>query len=125
MSVKAAPQTECEAMIERLLALEDIGARQHLIEQQPSLDWNQVVSTLSDRVREEVRVDTARAQLLADIAINVAEKIGSNVALAKSLRAKGNALYSLDQHSAAIEMQERAARLFEAAGEEQELARTL
>jgi CHAT domain-containing protein len=125
MSVKAAPQTECEAMIERLLALEDIGARQHLIEQQPSLDWNQVVSTLSDRVREEVRVDTARAQLLADIAINVAEKIGSNVALAKSLRAKGNALYSLDQHSAAIEMQERAASLFETAGEEQELARTL
>ena len=120
MSVKAAPQTECDAMIERLLALEDIGARQHLIEQQPSLDWNQVVSTLSDRVREEVRVDTARAQLLADIAITVAEKIGSNVALAKSLRAKGNALYSLDQHSAAIEMQERAAALFETVGEEQE-----
>src|SRR5207248_1650886 len=53
------------------------------------------------------------------------ETAGSTMALAKSLRAKANALYSLDQHSSAIEMHERAAALFEVAGEQLELARSL
>ena len=44
-----------------------------------------------------------RAQQLADAAIDVAEAIGNRLALAKSLRAKANALYALDQHAAAIE----------------------
>src|SRR5712692_7615019 len=112
-------------MIERLLALADDASRRELIAQHPSLDWNQLVSTLTDRVRQEVHVSAANAQRLADIAITVAETSGSRVALAKSLRAKANALYTLDQHSDAIEMHERAAALFEAAGEQLELARTL
>ena len=112
-------------MIERLLALDDDASRRQLIAQQPSLDWDHLVSTLTDRVRQEVHVSAANAQCLADIAITVAETSGGRTALAKSLRAKANALYSLDQHSDAIEMHERAAALFEAAGEQLELARTL
>ena len=125
MSVKAVQRTECDAMIERLLALDDDAGRKQLIAQHPSLDWDQLVATLTDRVRQEVHVSPANAQCLADIAITVAETVGSRIALAKSLRAKANALYSLDQHSGAIEMHERAATLFEAAGEQMELARTL
>src|SRR5713226_6028403 len=112
-------------MIERLLALDDAASRQQLIAQQPSLDWDQLVSTLTERVRQEVRVSAANARHLADVAIAVAETAGSPTALAKSLRAKANALYSLDDHANAIEMHERAAKLFEAAGEPLELARTL
>ena len=67
----------------------------------------------------------SRAQQLADLAIAVAETIGNQLALAKSLRAKANALYALDQHAAAIEMHKQAAALFEAEGDEAELARTL
>jgi len=123
--VKAVQRTECDAMIERLLALDDDAGRRELIAQNPSLDWDQLVSTLTDRVRQEVRVSAANAERLADLAIAVAETAGSTMALAKSLRAKANALYSLDQHSSAIEMHERAAALFEVAGEQLELARSL
>ena len=112
-------------MIDRLLALQDDAGRRQLIAQQRSLDWGQLVSTLTERVRQEVRVNTAQAQRLADIAITVAETVGSPTTLAKSLRAKANALYALDQHSDALEMHERAAALFAAAGEQLELARTL
>src|SRR5438552_19141293 len=107
-------------MIQRLLALDDDATRRELISQQPSLDWDQIVSTLTDRVRQEVHVSAANAQRMAVIAISVAEVSGSRVALAKSLRAKANALYTQDQHSNAIEMHERAAELFEAAGEQLE-----
>src|SRR5713226_4760044 len=112
-------------MIGRLLALENDAGRRELVVQHPSLDWDQLVSTLTDRVRQEVHVSAANAQRMADIAITVAEIVESRIALAKSLRAKANALYTLDQHSNAVEMHERAAALFEAAGEHLELARTL
>jgi CHAT domain-containing protein/tetratricopeptide (TPR) repeat protein len=125
VSTKAVQQTECDAAIQRLLAPDDDATRSELISQQPSLDWDQVVSTLTDRVRQEVHVSAANAQRMADIAILIAETTGSAVALAKSLRAKANALYTLDQHSNAVEMHERAAVLFEAAGEQLELGRTL
>jgi len=125
MSVKAVQQTESDAMIQRLLALGDHGSQRKLVAQHPLVDWDQIVSTLTDRVRQEVHVSTAEAQRLADIAIAVAEAMGSQVALAKSQRAKANTLYALDQHSAAIEMHQSAASLFEAAGDKPELARTL
>jgi len=112
-------------MIARLLAFEDDSGRRDLIAKNQSLDWGQIVSTLTDRVRQEVHVSAANAQRMADIAITVAETTRSQLALAKSLRAKANARYTLDQHSNAIEMHERAAALFDAAGEQLELARTL
>jgi CHAT domain-containing protein/tetratricopeptide (TPR) repeat protein len=125
MSLKAAAQTEFAAMIGRLLAAEDDVSRRTLIAQNPLLDWEAIVSTLTDRVREEVHVNTLRAQQLADLAMAVAEALGSKVALARSQRAKANAWYAVDQHAAAIEMHRSAATLFEEAGEKQELARTL
>src|SRR5258708_24651589 len=112
-------------MIERLLALDDAASRQQLIAQNPSLDWDQLVSTLTERVRQQVHVSAAKARDLADVAIEVAETAGSPTALAKSLRAKANALYSLDEHSHAIEIHQPHAKLFEAARQPLELARTL
>src|SRR5205823_9999975 len=125
MSTKAAPQTECAAMIERLLAAIDVAERRKLIAQHPLLDWDAVVSALTDRARQEINANIQNAQLLADIAATVSEVIGSQVALARSHRAKANTLYAMDQHAAAIEMHRSAAALFEVAGEKQELARTL
>ncbi|MEY2412865.1 MAG: hypothetical protein QOD84_1471 [Acidobacteriaceae bacterium] len=112
-------------MLERLLALNDDASRRQWIAQHPGLDWDPIISALADRVRQEILISAASAERLADIAISVAEAVGSPTSLAKSLRAKANALYSLDQHSRALEMHERAVALFAGAGEELELARTL
>ena len=120
MSVKAVRQTEIGAIIERLLALDE-PARRELVRQDAARDWVALASTLAERVREEVRVDTARARQLAELAITIAETIGNPLALARSLRAKANALYALDQHAAAIDMHAQAVALFETAGDEAEL----
>ena len=125
MSSQPAPQTESAAMIQRLLAAEDDNAIRALVAEHPALDWEAIVTELTDRVRQEVHVSTAQAQRLADTAIVIAESVGSKVALAKSQRAKANTLYAQDQHGAAVETHTRAAALFEEAGEKQELARTL
>jgi CHAT domain-containing protein len=124
VSVKAAQRTDLDATIERLLALEE-PARREFVRQDSARDWAEFASILTDRVREEVRVDTARAQRLAELATTIAEITDNKLVLAKSLRARANALYALDQHAAAVEMHKQAAALFEAEGAEEELARTL
>ncbi|HUO26792.1 MAG TPA: CHAT domain-containing tetratricopeptide repeat protein [Candidatus Aquilonibacter sp.] len=125
MSLKAATQTEVAAMVERLLAAEGDSQRRSLISQHPEADWEEVISILSDRVREEIHVNTTKAQLLADLAMLAAETIHSDIGLARSHRAKANALYAMDRHAEAIELHRCAAELFERIGEKQELARTL
>jgi len=125
MSTKAAQQTEFEALVQRLLAARDDGQRRSLVAQHPAAPWNEIVSGLAERVWQDVRVNPADAERLANAAINVAEEIKNSVALATSYRAKANALYVLDHHPEAIKMHERAADLFARAGEDAELARTL
>ena len=112
-------------MIERLLAVADEASRREFVRNHTAVDWITVVDKLTERVWQEVRIDTRKAQILADLGIVVAETIRSQSALAKSLRAKANALYAVDQHSAAIEFHGKAAARFEAVGDDQELARTL
>ncbi len=124
MSVKAVQKTEFDDAVGRLLALEESGRRE-FVRHDAARDWAAFATMLTERVREEVRVDTARAQRLADLAITIAETIGNRLALAKSLRARANALYALDQHSAAIETHKQAAALFEEEGDQEELARAL
>ncbi|HEY1264020.1 MAG TPA: CHAT domain-containing tetratricopeptide repeat protein, partial [Terriglobales bacterium] len=125
MSVQAARQTSVDAMIERLLSVNDAKARQELVTKDPALDWKEIIRILSERVWQEVRVDTRAAERIADAAINVAEAVNDPASLGRSLRAKANALYALDRHSAAIELHEQAIRAFQKAGDEAELARTL
>ena len=125
MSVRAVQKTESDAIIERLLALEDREARRLLVAEQAAIAWEEVVTLLTERVWQEVRVDTHRADRLADAAIDVAEAAGSAISLARSLRAKANALYALDQHPRAVEFHQRAIAIFDQEGDESELARTL
>jgi len=117
MTVGAAPKTEVDALIERLLVAADSSVRKELVSQHSGAAWNEVVRVLTERVWREIRVDTHLAERLADTAIEVAEVIGDRVSLAKSLRSKANAMYALDQHPAAIELHQRAVTLFEQAGE--------
>ena len=125
MSATPVQQTESAAFIARLLAAENDAAREELVHLSRSVDWSQIVADLTDRVRQEVHVDTGKAHLLADIAMLVAHATGNAATLAKSQRAKANALYATDEHPTAIEMHQSAAALFESTGEMEELARTL
>ena len=108
MSVQAARQQHSDALIEQLLALNDVAGRRRLVAQHPHVAWNDVVRVLTERVWQEVRVDTHRANRLADAAIEVADILADASSLARSLRAKANALYALDHHAEAIQLHERA-----------------
>jgi CHAT domain-containing protein/tetratricopeptide (TPR) repeat protein len=125
MSVQAARKTEVDSLIARLLAFSDSQSRKRCIAENPGADWIEAVANLTERVWQEVRVDTVQAQRIADIAIETAEVTGDKTSLAKSLRAKANALYALDQHAAAIQLHQQAISLFDLTGDQAELARTL
>jgi CHAT domain-containing protein len=125
MTVRAVQKTESDAMIERLLALDDAASRAQLVTEHPAIAWDEIVNTLTERVWQEVRVDTHRAKRLADASLDVARVLNSASLLARSLRAKANAMYALDEHTDAVHFHEQAINLFEQTGEESELARTL
>jgi CHAT domain-containing protein len=124
MSAQPARQTTADAFVERLLAADPEGASQ-LIATYSCDDWDETVRVLTERVWQEVRVDTHRADRFADAAIEISIAHGSPTSYAKSLRAKANSLYALDQHAAAIDFHRQAADLFEQSGNDHELARTL
>ena len=50
MSVQPVQQTELEAVVERLIALEDSDSRRQLIAQHSDIAWDEVVTTLTERV---------------------------------------------------------------------------
>ena len=125
MSVQAARKTESDALIEKLLVLSDAPSRKGLVAQHPLAAWNEIVRILTERVWQEVRIDTHQAERSAQAALEVAEAVGDPTSLAMSLRAKANALYALDHHTEAIQFHEQAVTLFEQVGNDAELARTL
>jgi CHAT domain-containing protein len=125
MSVQAVQKAESDAMIERLLALDDASERARLVTQNPGAQWAEIVTTLTDKVWQEVRIDTHHAKKLADAALSAALTLGIPSLIARSFRAKANAMYALDQHGEAIQLHAQAIALFEQTGEETELARTL
>ncbi len=118
-------RTESDAMIERLLALDDTPGRAQLVKDHPAISWGEIVSILTEKVWQEVRIDTHRAKRLADAALAVAQTLDSPSLLARGLRAKANALYALDEHPEAVRFHEQAIALFAETGEDAELARTL
>jgi CHAT domain-containing protein len=125
MTVQAVQKTESDAMIERLLALADVSSRAQFVTQHPAVAWDEIVKTLAEKVWQEVRIDTHRAKHMADVALHVAQTLGSPSLLARSLRAKANAMYALDEHMEAVHLHEQAIALFEQTGDDAELARTL
>ena len=89
MSTQPARQTELDAVIERLLALEDAPKRQEFVAQHPKFDWDEVVKTLTERVWQEVRVDTHLADRIADAAIEVARDITESNLTGESFSCQG------------------------------------
>jgi CHAT domain-containing protein len=118
-----------EARQERLYAqlarLSDAAGRRKFVARHPELVRPETVTRLSEAVPQKVRVDVNEAMALADVALLIARKLRRPESVAQSLRAKGNALYALNEHAAAVERHDEAARLFAKAGQPHEVARTL
>jgi tetratricopeptide (TPR) repeat protein len=108
-----------------LAALTDDPARRRFLARHPRLVSAETVARLSDAVPQRVRVNIQEAAALAEAAEMIARRLRKPEILAQALRAKGNALYSANEHAAAIARHEEAARLFARAGKPQEVARTL
>jgi len=118
-----------EARPERLYAqlarLFDAASRSKFVARHPELVRAETVTRLSEAVPRKVRVDVKEAMALADAAVLIARRLRRPESVAQSLRAKGNALYALNEHAAAVERHDEAARLFAKAGQPHEVARTL
>jgi len=111
--------------LEKFLALDDDARRDSFLSRHRSLLQSQIVFQLSERVRDQVRVNVQQALRTADAALIIARKINEKEALARALRAKANALYVRGEHGSAADHHQQAAALFEAAGQPHEVARTL
>ena len=103
----------------------DEAGRREFLSRSPSLLKPEVVTDLTDQVREQIRIDVQRALRLADAALTIAGAIDDKESLARALRAKANVLYLRGEHSSAIDLHEQAVAWFESVGKNHEVARTL
>ncbi|HEV7501845.1 MAG TPA: tetratricopeptide repeat protein, partial [Vicinamibacteria bacterium] len=122
---KRAPVANPDRLYAQLGRLTDVVRRRQFLARHPELVRAETVTHLSEAVIQRVRVDVKEAMALADAAVLIARKLRRPESVAQSLRAKGNALYALNQYAAAVERHDEAARLFAEAGQPREVARTL
>ena len=106
----------------RLTAEDD---RRVFIREHPVLLDLSIVEALAENVRTTVRVDVREAVTLADAALAIAKEHGDHTAMARSLRAKANAMWVMGDCKAATQLFTRAANLFEEGGKTDEVGRTL
>src|SRR6266568_3624080 len=125
MSRASKPSRGEERRYAELARLKDKRRRREFLSRHPGLLRREVVARLSEIVPQKVRVDVKEALALAEAAELIARRLRSPEALAQSLRAKGNALYALNENKVAVEHHEQAARLFEKVGKPKEVGRTL
>lgn len=122
---KARGQANREDLLKKLIELRDDASRKKFLTRNRALLKPEVVTQLGEQVREQVRVDVQHALRMADAAIQIADKLKDQESRARALRAKANVLYTKGEHAAAVDHHEQAVALFEAAGNNGEMARTL
>ncbi len=105
------PQTE-QALVEKLLALEDEARRAAFLSRHRSLLRPDLVTKLTEQVRDRVRVDVQQALRLADAALSIAHKLKDKGSLARALRAKANAHYAVGEHASAVDLPRAGGRSF-------------
>ncbi|HEX8881043.1 MAG TPA: CHAT domain-containing protein [Candidatus Acidoferrum sp.] len=111
--------------IAQLALLSTEADRRNFFTRNRGLVRKEFVEQLAELVVERVRVSTREALHLAEAAILIAQRLKRKDALALSLRAKANALYSSGDNRAAKEHNQQAFQLYESLGDGKEAARTL
>ncbi|HXZ41924.1 MAG TPA: CHAT domain-containing tetratricopeptide repeat protein [Terriglobales bacterium] len=124
MSASRRPSNR-ESLLNKLGDLHNEASLKKFVLRNPVLLRPEVVAELTERVREQVRVDVPRALRMANAALRIANQIKNGGARARALRAKANVLYAKGEHAAAVELHEQAVALFDVAGNANEVARTL
>ena len=114
-----------DALMAELGQLSSEPERRKFFAKHKSLIRQETVEQLAKLVVQRVRVSTQEALHLAEAAVLIAKRLRRKDALALSLRAKANALYSSGENRAAIEHHQQAFQLYEKLGIWNEAARTL
>jgi len=125
MSTATAPTSTVKLLLKELRALPEQTARQQFLAAHKDELGLQSIIELANEARELLRVNAGESLSLSELAIEIAEAVGNPVAMAHAVRMKGNALTHLGNHAPAVELHKQAIRLFEEAGEKEELGRTL
>jgi CHAT domain-containing protein len=118
-------QADRDLLLKELVELNDEASQAEFVWQNQILLQPDVVTHLTEQVREQVRVEVSRALRIANVALKIANQLGDHESRARALRAKANVLYAKGEHPAAVELHEQAVSLFEAANNANEVARTL
>jgi tetratricopeptide (TPR) repeat protein len=125
VNIREPAATDEESSLQELIHLTEDSQRQEFLDRCPQLLRSDVVSHLTEVVHEQVRIDATLALSLAETALAVARRIGEPDSLARSFRAKANALYATGKNKEAIEFYNEALAAFEAKQNELEVAITL
>lgn len=112
-------------LLKKLVDLKGETSRTRFLSRNQTLLRAEIVTRLTEQVREQVRVNVSLALRLADIALTIADQLEDGESRARALRAKANVLYAKGDHAHAVELHEKAVELFDAAGNRNEIARTL
>src|SRR6266849_10543406 len=112
-------------LIEQLAQLSTEAERRKFLARHRGLIRKEFVEQLAEVVVKRVRVSTQEALHFAEAAILIARRLKRKDALAPSLRAKANALYSSGDNRAAVQHHHQAFQLYESLRNWKEAARTL
>jgi CHAT domain-containing protein len=99
--------------------------RERFFAAHPAFVTAATVRRLKEIVLRQVRSQPAEALALAEVCLNIAERLNDAEALAHGLRTKANALYAVGEHKLAVDYHRRAADVYLSLGNLDELARTL
>jgi len=114
-----------DTLIAEMGQLSTEAARRKFLAKHKKLIRQEIVEQLAKLVVQKVRVSTQEALHLAEAAVLIAKRLRRKEAVALSLRAKANALYSSGDNRTAIEHHQQAFQLYEKLGNWNEAARTL
>jgi CHAT domain-containing protein/predicted negative regulator of RcsB-dependent stress response len=114
-----------DELVAQLSRLKTKRAQNRFLAEHVDLVNAEVVSWLAKAVREQARIDTARALALAKSAVVIARKLGDDTALAQSFRAMGNALHVSGRNRSAVKYHDTACEIFVRLRNATETARTL
>ncbi len=125
MKAKRSKQSDPDELLIELAKLSDSASREKFLRGHRQLLRRGLIEQLYNTIHEQLKVDVPRAAALAEACLAIAQKMGDKDALARSLRAKANTLYSMGQNRAAVGAHQQSLALFEELGETAEIARTL
>lgn len=125
MSRRRRAERPVHGLFAEIAKLPDEARRQRFLRRHRHLLRPNFIDRLIKLAGEYHRINVTQALRFAEAAVTIARNTGDKVTLARTLRAKANALYFIGQSRSAVGFHQQALRLFEDLGQMGEVARTL